>query len=130
MHLASKSLRSTGRVFIRLLQRTGKLADDNTAYGYKPTYCHLGRLRAFIDHEINFAKFANEIWGDSDREMEEVDELPENTQARGSGDPAPANDKGAKGLENRSSSHRMSSSSVHSLRQWLCEPCSKSFLLK
>eukprot|EP00971_Amphidinium_carterae_P219110 4349689-Amphidinium_carterae.2 len=66
-HKASKALRATGRVFIKLMQASGKLENSKTAFGYTPSYRQLGRLRAFT------------------------------TQARGSGEPDPLAAGGGRG---------------------------------
>eukprot|EP00971_Amphidinium_carterae_P086146 1704462-Amphidinium_carterae.1 len=52
------------------MQLNGKLPADKSAFGYRPTYRQLGRIRAFMDHQINFKSFAEEIWGDSDAEQD------------------------------------------------------------
>eukprot|EP00971_Amphidinium_carterae_P163697 3245571-Amphidinium_carterae.1 len=62
--MASKVLRSNGRTFIKLMQRVGKLDNTKAAYGYRPTYRQLGRIRAFIDNGVDFNPFADVIWGD------------------------------------------------------------------
>eukprot|EP00971_Amphidinium_carterae_P302834 6017220-Amphidinium_carterae.1 len=53
------------------MQRNGKLENSKAAYAYRPTYPQLGRLRAFIDHSVDYNPFADVIWGDSEPEMEE-----------------------------------------------------------
>eukprot|EP00971_Amphidinium_carterae_P094252 1865817-Amphidinium_carterae.1 len=94
-----RSLRSTERVFIKVMQVAGKLPNNKSAFGYKPTWRQLGRIRAFMDHNIDFSNF--EIWGDSEGEQEEPLTSPAATKgsgepnpqpasaARGSGEPAP-----------------------------------------
>eukprot|EP00971_Amphidinium_carterae_P181873 3608978-Amphidinium_carterae.1 len=83
---AGRSLRNTERVFIKLMQVTGKLEPDKRAFGYRPTFRQLGRIRAFMDHHIDFSNFAEEIWGDTDNEQEEP--LEPQTGNQGSGTPA------------------------------------------
>eukprot|EP00971_Amphidinium_carterae_P340929 6479495-Amphidinium_carterae.1 len=63
------------------MQRAGKLPNTNAAYGYRPTYRRLGRLRAFIDQGVDFNPFAEVIWGDSEPDMEEEQEAPAPAQA-------------------------------------------------
>eukprot|EP00971_Amphidinium_carterae_P074767 1477527-Amphidinium_carterae.1 len=53
------------------MQRAGKLENTKAAFGYRPSYRQLGRLRAFIDHCVDFNPFAEVIWGDSEPDMEE-----------------------------------------------------------
>eukprot|EP00971_Amphidinium_carterae_P132879 2631266-Amphidinium_carterae.1 len=79
--MASKVLRSNGRTFTKLMQRAGKLENTKAAYGYRPTYRQLGRLRAFIDHGVDFNPFADVIWGDSEPEMEEEQDVPPPAQS-------------------------------------------------
>eukprot|EP00971_Amphidinium_carterae_P158337 3138834-Amphidinium_carterae.1 len=63
------------------MQRAGRLPCTNEAYGYRPTYRQLGRLRAFIDHGVDFNPFADVVWGDSEPDMaEEEEETPKTTQ--------------------------------------------------
>eukprot|EP00971_Amphidinium_carterae_P347720 6489857-Amphidinium_carterae.1 len=52
------------------MQLNGKLPADKSAFGYRPTFRQLGRIRAFMDHAIDFRPFAEEIWGDTDDEKE------------------------------------------------------------
>eukprot|EP00971_Amphidinium_carterae_P270803 5373998-Amphidinium_carterae.1 len=59
---AGRSLRNTERVFIKFMQHSGKLAPNKRAFGYRPTFRQLGRIRAFMDHQIDFTHFAEEIW--------------------------------------------------------------------
>eukprot|EP00971_Amphidinium_carterae_P053605 1055956-Amphidinium_carterae.1 len=48
------------------MQNSGRLVTDKRAFGYRPSLRQLGRLRAFIDNQVDFTKFADVIWGDSD----------------------------------------------------------------
>eukprot|EP00971_Amphidinium_carterae_P221225 4392013-Amphidinium_carterae.1 len=50
------------------MQNSGRLVTDKRAFGYRPSLRQLGRLRAFIDNHVDFTKFADVIWGDSDGE--------------------------------------------------------------
>eukprot|EP00971_Amphidinium_carterae_P057593 1139008-Amphidinium_carterae.1 len=50
------------------MQNSGRLVNDKRAFGYRPSLRKLGRLRAFIDQEVDFTKFADVIRGDSDGE--------------------------------------------------------------
>eukprot|EP00971_Amphidinium_carterae_P105394 2087077-Amphidinium_carterae.1 len=50
------------------MQNSGRLVSDKRAFGYRPSLRQLGRLRAFIDNQVDFTKFADVIWGDSDGE--------------------------------------------------------------
>eukprot|EP00971_Amphidinium_carterae_P328283 6460074-Amphidinium_carterae.1 len=51
------------------MQNSGRLVNDKRAFGYRPSLRKLGRFRAFIDNEVDFTKFADVIWGDSDGEV-------------------------------------------------------------
>eukprot|EP00971_Amphidinium_carterae_P232205 4607918-Amphidinium_carterae.2 len=90
---ASKSLRDTGRVFIKLMQVAGRLPKDKTAYGYKPTWRQLGRIRAFMDYGVDFSNHVDDIWGDSDRDVEEQPGQPASASqpaaTQDSGEPNP-----------------------------------------
>eukprot|EP00971_Amphidinium_carterae_P300321 5967044-Amphidinium_carterae.1 len=55
---------------VKTMQLHGKLPADKSAFGYRPTFRQLGRIRAFMDHEIDFKPFAEEIWGDTDDEQD------------------------------------------------------------
>eukprot|EP00971_Amphidinium_carterae_P118918 2355970-Amphidinium_carterae.1 len=50
------------------MQNAGRLVADKRAFGYRPSLRQLGRLRAFIDNQVDFTKFADVIWGNSDDE--------------------------------------------------------------
>eukprot|EP00971_Amphidinium_carterae_P166484 3299551-Amphidinium_carterae.1 len=51
---ACKTLRDTERVFIKFMQNSGRLVNDKRGFGYRPSLRKLGRLRAFIDQEVDF----------------------------------------------------------------------------
>eukprot|EP00971_Amphidinium_carterae_P327733 6459224-Amphidinium_carterae.1 len=67
------------------MQRNGKLENSKAAYSYRPTYRQLGRLRAFIEQQVDYNLFADVIWGDSEPEMEEQEAPP--TAPLGPGQP-------------------------------------------
>eukprot|EP00971_Amphidinium_carterae_P284520 5648690-Amphidinium_carterae.1 len=72
------------------MQNSGRLVTDKRAFGYRPSLRQLGRLRAFIDNQVDFTKFADVIWGDSDGETN-FPLAPEGSQlASGVPKPAPA----------------------------------------
>eukprot|EP00971_Amphidinium_carterae_P169583 3359689-Amphidinium_carterae.1 len=52
------------------MQNSGRLVTDKRAFGYRPSLRQIGRLRAFIDHEVDFTRFADVIWGDSEGEQD------------------------------------------------------------
>eukprot|EP00971_Amphidinium_carterae_P250205 4966797-Amphidinium_carterae.1 len=87
---AGKTLRDTERVFIKFMQNSGRLVTDKRAFGYRPSLRQLGRLRAFIDHQVDFTKFADVIWGDSDGETNFPVAPAWAPQASGAPKPAPA----------------------------------------
>eukprot|EP00971_Amphidinium_carterae_P073241 1448122-Amphidinium_carterae.2 len=52
------------------MQDSGRLVNDKRAFGYRPSLRQIGRIRAFIDNEVDFRKFAAVIWGDTDDEQD------------------------------------------------------------
>eukprot|EP00971_Amphidinium_carterae_P220492 4377156-Amphidinium_carterae.1 len=72
------------------MQNSGRLVNDKRGFGYRPSLRKLGRLRAFIDQEVDFTKFADVIWGDSDGETKFPVTPAWAPHASGAPKPAPA----------------------------------------